>query len=629
MNVRLLFLFLLMPIVSVSQGTYDLKNPKVNYRNNCEECLNILERKPPEVQMSVQKDGVGNLFFVVNSEAWLDELLRDPDDGVAVDIICKDQYVCNGPNKFANSWASIGSLQPPVYKPELYRSKVKARNGLVAMRIGDIPQELMNRELEFNLLILKNRFLCHYNKFINIQQVKWDLLDMGLYMDTIVYKSKMDTSKNFRSSIGQITKQMRFVVPFEKNKSVYKPKDVKPIYDSLRLNEFEIKSMNILAYSSAEGPTDRNIQLQNERAQSIVDVLQTFQDLKIKASVQANENWVEFFTDIVNTPFSGMGAMNKATIKEKLKEPETAKNIEPLLIKHRKAILIVELGRKFTAAAYTPEQIKGLFKKAVDSNNIKEASELQQVVFARIAGNKLPSDFLNELPVPERSELSVLVNNQSAFRHLAEQTDLMETYLQFKKLEQLFPKDARVRYNICSLKFRVWLQGKEQVNPTAFKKEIEDLKNYGIPQKLINRMLLNYHIIMSEQYMAKRDYKNKDLSLAYIFNSFKGAPMKEDDLLSLAEYFVSYMRYDWAGQLLTPYVKKIDVGEDLLFYYLNLTINNEAIAKTHAYRLILLNAVNRNRARFCKMLTPATSGGVSFQLLDNDYVKRLNCESCN
>ena len=485
MNVRLLFLFLLMPIVSVSQSTYDLKNPKVNYRNSCEECLNILERKPPEVQMSVQKDGVGNIFFVVNSEGWLEELLRDPDDGVAVDIICKDQYVCNGPNKFANSWASIGSLQPPVYKPELYRTKVKARNGLVAMRIGSIPPELMNRELEFNLLILKNRFLCHYNKFINIQQVKWDLLDMGLYMDTIVYKSKMDTSKNFKSNIGQITKQLKFVVPFEKNKSVYKPKDVKPIYDSLKLNEFEIKSMNILAYSSAEGPTDRNIQLQNERAQSIVDVLQTFQDLKIKASVQANENWVEFFTDIVNTPFSAMGALNKAAIKEKLKEPETAKNIEPLLIKHRKAILLVELGRKFTALDYTPEQIQELFKKAVDSNNLKEASELQQVVFAKIAGSKLPSDFLNSLIVPERSELSVLVNNQSAFRYLAEQTDLLQTYQLFKKLEQIYPKDARVKYNICSLKFRVWLQGKEQVNPVAFKQEIEGLKTYGIPQGLI------------------------------------------------------------------------------------------------------------------------------------------------
>ena len=629
MNIRLLIFFMVLPFVSLAQFTYDIKNPKVNYRNNCEECLNVLERKPPEVQMSVQKDGVGNIFFVVNNEAWLDELLRDPDDGIAVDIISKDQYVCNGPNRFANSWASIGHLQPPVYKPELYKSKIKARNGLTAMRIGTIPPDMMNKELEFNLLILKNRFLCHYNKFMNIQQVKWDLLDMGLYMDTIVYKSRMDTSKNLRSGFSQQTKQMKFIVPFEKNKSVYKPKDVKPIYDSLRLNEFEIKSLEILAYSSAEGPTERNIQLQNERGQSIVDVLQSFQDLKIKASVHASENWVEFFADIVNTPFVAMGALAKPNIKEKLKEPEIATAIEPILAKHRKAILLVELGKKYASMNYPPEKLVQLFKSAVESNNVKDATELQQVIFSKIAGNKLPFEFINSVNVPERSELSVLLNNQSAFRFLVDKEDLSETYKDFKRLEQLNPQDARVKYNLCALKFRLWLQGKEQVNPLQFKHEIEDLKTYHIPQKLINRMLLNYHIIMSEQYMEKHDYKNKDISLAYIYNSFKGAPMKEDDLLSLAEYFVGYMKYDWAGQMLTPYAKRIDVGEDLLFYYLNLTINNESIAKTYSYRLILLNAVNRNKARFCKMLNANSAGGVSFQLLDNDLVKRISCESCN
>ena len=78
MDIRLLILLLILPFVSVAQFTYDIKNPKTNYRNNCEECLSVLESKPPEVQMSVQKDGLGNVFFVVNNEAWLDALLRDP-----------------------------------------------------------------------------------------------------------------------------------------------------------------------------------------------------------------------------------------------------------------------------------------------------------------------------------------------------------------------------------------------------------------------------------------------------------------------------------------------------------------------------------------------------------------------
>jgi len=48
-----------------------------------------------------------------------------------------------------------------------------------------------------------------------------------------------------------------------------------------------------------------------------------------------------------------------------------------------------------------------------------------------------------------------------------------------------------------------------------------------------------------------------------------------------------------------------------------------------SYRSYLINARNRNKPRFCKMFESLRHGGISFQLLDNEYVKKMHCESCD
>ncbi len=101
------------------------------------------------------------------------------------------------------------------------------------------------------------------------------------------------------------------------------------------------------------------------------------------------------------------------------------------------------------------------------------------------------------------------------------------------------------------------------------------------------------------------------------------------DYLSLAQYFASYTKYDWATKLLVKKVKSVDVDEDLLFYYLNLTIIDEKMTKRSDYRAILLNAYNINPARFCGIFEPFGEGGITFQLVENEYLRKTYCESCN
>ena len=99
--------------------------------------------------------------------------------------------------------------------------------------------------------------------------------------------------------------------------------------------------------------------------------------------------------------------------------------------------------------------------------------------------------------------------------------------------------------------------------------------------------------------------------------------------LSLAQFLNYYANKDDAIDLLDEKVRTIIVDENLLFYYLNLTITNKYNVASKNYRTMMLNAINMNNDRFCKLFSSSLSDGVTFQLLENEYLRKTYCENCN
>jgi hypothetical protein len=103
--------------------------------------------------------------------------------------------------------------------------------------------------------------------------------------------------------------------------------------------------------------------------------------------------------------------------------------------------------------------------------------------------------------------------------------------------------------------------------------------------------------------------------------------LNDKDLLSLAQYFASYGDHAKARALIQPRLTHINVSEDLLFYYLNLTLTDASLTAQPAYRKVMLNAINSDRHRFCDLFEPFDKG-ITFQLLDDPYLKKTWCEEC-
>jgi hypothetical protein len=628
MKLKLIFLFVFLYGTIFGQETFDIKNPGSKYSSKCEDCLNVLNSKPVEVLYGVFLDSIGNMYFTMSDFNWFQLLFSKNSDGIAIDIISKEQFECGNDNKITKSWANQGKLLAPVYLKEMKENLMLTEDNEVIVKIGKLPYKYKDKEIEFNILILSKKNLCYYTTLFNIERFKWDLLEMGLYMDTIVTVPDFDVEDSINEQISLRSKQLTFTIPFEKNKAEYSTVDIKPMTDSLLLNDYDITKIEISAFASVEGLTERNIELQNQRAESIIETLQSLQVQTIAAQVNTAENWVEFFNDIAGTEFSYLNKLSQTEIKTKLENEDLSAKIEPILKNHRKAVLLIDLEKKTIYTDTTKEGIKILFEKSIKDGDVEKATELQNLIFSKIINKQLPNEFLNEIELPQKTEFSILHNNKTAFKHLINETDVHETYLEFIELEKIFPDDNHIKYNICALKFDLWISGGEVIDNEDFQKEIKKLKTYGINESLVNRMLLNYNIIMSEIYMIKGDYTKKDAALKYIKTNYEKLNLTDADLLNIAQYFANYGKYDWATKIIKPRISKIDVSEDLLFYYINLTLINPEITEKEDYRIILENAMNLNKERFCKMFNSNLEDGISIQLLRNEYLKMSHCENC-
>ena len=624
----LLFFFLLQAGALFAQLPYNLQ-PRTNQNyGKCAACIQYFNSMPSEIQFGLHVDENNNIILSTNSAKWFYNLINKGKDGIAVDVVLKSQFDCHSNIDISKSAVTLGTLLQPHYLKNLKKNSLINEQGFLLINLGPLPAEFIDKEYELNLVVIQSGIICLYHSFIDIERYKWDLLDMGLYTDTITYKARPRTGGKSGKNVRIYTKRVKFTIPFEKSKTTYSAEDIKPLYDTLNISDYIIKRISIRAYSSVEGNAEYNAKLQQGRAESIVKALQSYQSEQINYDISTSENWMEFYESIKGTEFDYLSSLTKQEIKEKLKDKDLAAKMEPLLEKQRKAVIEIDFEKRFEFEDLSDDELLAEFSKAVKSSDLKTAADIQKVIFQKIINKKSPAALMGKLEIPEREEFGVLLNSNTVYNYFLDEEDLVATYNEIKKLKELVPESKEVAYNYVALKFYIWLKSIEPVDYNAFKSEISDLRSKGIPAALVNRMMVNYNIILTEMYMYQGDYKKKDQTLKRIYYKYKSTQPSPSDLLSLAQYFVAYTKYDWAIKLLKPYITQVDVDEDLLFYYINLTIFDEDMIKKSQYKQILLNAIDINKERFCKMFNAIKDGGVSFQLLQYDILKSNYCQSC-
>lgn len=622
-SLLLLAIFISLAGRCYSQLPFGLKNG-INSEPYCAKCQETIANKPHEVLFGIDIHTNGDVYFLMNNIEWFEKIFRLSSFGVSADIVSKERYNCNV-KSYRETDFLRGQLLRPVYKSELLKDMETLQTGTVYVKIGKVPTNLIGKEIEGNLVILNGEMICYYTNFVNINRNVWELLPMGLFTDTLL-KTALSEGKN-NNDFFTYSKKVQFEIPFLKNKTTFDKEDIKPLYDSLKLKNYDIRKMEIRAYSSVEGPEKTNAQLMTGRANSLLEALKKYQPDMGRVRIITAENWLDFFHDIGNTKFSEWQDLSKLDIKQKLADNGFADELEPLLKNHRKAVvsLFIEETSKIN---FPVDSIISSFTKAIAEKDIATAMIIQKELVDEIKDNKIPVEYLNKLEIPAAKEYVAILNQREAYRYLLKATSEYEALDNFKALKKLEPTNGKINYNICALQFFIWQFGNDTAISKYLLNDINALEKMGIDPSLVKRMKINYHILKCDEYNKTFQYDDKDSSLNFIRNTYKLIPLTDEDIYSLARYFTNYAQADWAEEIIVPRIDKIDVSEDLIFYYINLLFFHFSEYDTDDFKKAVLNAINLNRQRYCDFFQPIDKGGASMQLLEYEDLKSIYCENC-
>lgn len=183
-----------------------------------------------------------------------------------------------------------------------------------------------------------------------------------------------------------------FKIIFEKDKSEYNLDDIAPIARFLADSNKVIIRARISAFASIEGDSTRNVELMEERASILINLLNTANDDSIESEVLTAENWGLFRKQLDSvftyrgTEYPDVRNRSVAEIKTLLEDPEVEALFAPLLAEQRYASLKLQVVDRMTPERKA-EKIDTDLKKLLSYLRNGDVSDDQRnQLYRRIAG---------------------------------------------------------------------------------------------------------------------------------------------------------------------------------------------------------------------------------------------------
>jgi len=510
---------------------------------------------------------------------------------------------------------------PPISKSQIFgKNELKDKNQ-IEVSLGPIPDFVDTNNVEFNLLLIKGNCLCQTIIYNSLGGKNLHSLDLNMLIDTMSVSRQADSIFN----------TLEFTIPFELNKYSYDKEDIKPFLDSLNFNKYDLKKIEITAYSSIEGNEKENKMLQQKRAQSIINAIKSFNIGKVETKIITKENWEGFYKSIEGSPLElKIKKLSKDEIKNLVNSDTLSYNLEPYLEDQRKANIKLYVEKVFMDESLFKILPKKL-NSAIKSRDYAKAKVYQSIMFDNVMNGKISKDIILKLDIPHLKGTVTLNSNLIAFKWYysdATNKDSLYNYLERDVQTQLIiePNNAYLLYNQMVLKLLLWANNFSRVNdPKQVLKDIRALYNLGIANEDINRLILNFNLIAADYYYDNQKFKEREKALDDVHKILLQVHLSKKQAYKIANYFIFQMKIDWAIEIMKPFAIKPKIDENFLYTFISIAIYNDKLVPIKEYLTFLERAKKMNQTRFCKLFGYPN---MSFQLLDNREVKTMYCNSC-
>lgn len=588
-----------------------------------------------------------SIYLEYHDKAVLQEIISENRDGLAIDIIHKDQFKCAGDIDLYPSPVHDGFLLEPVFSKGLYRNNQHHDTNRLYTYLGKVPASLEQKDFQLNVVLIKNNRVCE-----EVYPVAIPFSDLPLFRINPIWAfSKDETVQPIqvaavehmkRSASKAISSTESLKLQFDKSSIRFFPGEWEKVIQFIDKHRDQIDSIQVLAYSSIEGSTANNLVLQQERADTIKVALEKLGLDSSKVKTQAAENWDLFYRQVLGTAWGSLIQMERKQVKQKLKEPGVEESLSALLAEQREAQVIVYYQQSRNGAfspyetALTVDDAKTKIKAlqtAINQEKTEKALQLQEDLIRLFLEFKIKLSDLLEVNIPITSKHKWLLSNALSLELFFKKnirTD--EAYInRIKEIQALAPLDLSLQFNYLGYAVRyLYEEGRPLEDPEALNAAILQLYDrretaiqYQNIERSLDRLMVNFHLTAVDYYFQQRRYADRNTSMLAIQDFFSQEDISEAEALSLTRFFNRNYYLDWSLETMRPYLERQDASEDLLFTYFQTSSIWKGGEREASYYELMEQCLVKNSKRLCQWVK------TYFQLQRDEKIRRIFCESCS
>lgn len=572
-----------------------------------EVCKSFLETHSslPQLFSDAIKVENNEVFFEYHSLDYMLELLDNASDGIAVDIVRDDQYGCKTGNRLFPTEINDGYLLPPSKKMKLTNYNLLKDKGEVKFSLGKLPDFYSAQNCELNAIIIKKGHYCETSPFNHLEtkNVKWFDLPFLLVGDT-------DSSHFFWKDSSQLSIvidakgewEREFLMQFKFRKEI----------------DYQFSSMRIKLKVSPIA--DREVLIANVKslAESIGN--------KLDYSIDIEDSWSEYY-DFQKNTFHQLETDGKDTVEiiEYLKSQTDEK-----LVTFLNSLNRVEINLEGTAVISNQisDEVKvTMLKELIANQKITPASYLQASLIKDVLSKKANVSVVPIIDHSQKKKVLPLINNQIVLQQgLGKKIyDGNPIYLAFLELFLIDRSQQEIAYNKYISELKHWsINFKNISNFESWQAGFKGLLN-KVPSIMYAKAWLNYQLIAADYYYEKGEFIKRKKAFDEIMKWQTRAKLNSAEILNLAKYLCYQDQFSRAIELLKPIVQQENVDEDILFYFLQISIYDEEQVSSKLQLESVQKAQELYPKGFCQLFSKEKMG---IQLLKKNKIKALYCSQC-
>jgi uncharacterized protein YkwD len=581
---------------------------------NKESCARFLEEHPslPQLFSDALKVEGNEVFFEYHSLSFVEEVLNDASDGIAVDVITDGQFSCKEGNRLFPGGICKGYLLPPLKKMKLSAYNQLKESGGVKVSMGRLPDFYQKENCELNAVIIQDGHHCETVPFnrVDVKNTNW-------FETAYLLAGKTDTN------IYRWSDTSRFSTPW---------RDVALLKEELKEQLAFLEAIHhTQEYIQAElhlSPAEEQ-EVALQKLEAVLEELELLDKVEVIPTI----DWKGFNERKKGTFYQletqGMDSLQVADyLKIQVVKDEDLRTLLSPLNKVHWGIR----GEAFLSKEGKDTDKLKLLKKymrtvGLNPQQMEAALFLQLDVLEGIANGRIQREDLPGFDPSQKKETLPLISNLIIINEqLGDKTfDGNPIHLAFLELYLIDARQKEISFNKHLSQLKHWSKHFE-----ALKDPEKWLSSYRslaakVPGKQYARGMLNYYMLAADYFYEKEDFAKRKKAFDAIIDWQGKSRLSDEELLNLAKYLCYQDQFPMAIALLRKEISKKKAGKELFRYFLQIAIYDREQVPHEKYAAYMQDFQESYPEEFCSLFSKESLG---LQQLENFAIKQLYCEEC-